>query len=90
MLNITVLKPFYDLKAHKDRRPGDTFGVTEARAAHLSTVLPGYVSYVTHEEPKADLSKMTMQQLRQLAAERGVEVKGRKTKAQLIELISKE
>ena len=90
MVNITVLKPFYDLKAHKDRMPGDTFDATEGRAAHLVTVLPGYVSYTTREKPDTNLSKMTSQQLRQLAADRGIEVKGRKTKAQLIELISKE
>ena len=90
MVRLKTIKSFYDLKAHKNRMPGDTFEVTEDRAAHIDMVLPGYVSRAMRGEPKADLTKMTSQQLRQLAAERGIEVKGRKTKAQLIELISKE
>ena len=88
MVNITVLKPFYDLKAHKDRRVGDTFEVSHKRAAHLELVLPGYTS--AEEPEQVDLTKLTMQQLTAIAKERGVKPKGRTTKAQLIEILSKE
>ena len=88
MVNITVLKPFYDLKAHKDRMPGDIFEVTEERARHIDAALPGYVAI---EEPEQmDYTKMTAQQLAALAKERGVLPRGRVSKAALIEILSKE
>ena len=70
MVNITVLKTFYDLKAHANRMPGDTFEATEERAARLMAVLPGYVELVE----EADYTKMTVAELRALCAERGIEV----------------
>lgn len=88
MVNITVLKPFYDLKAHRDRHVGETFEASSKRAANLEVVLPGYIS--VKEPEQVDLAKLTMQQLTAIAKERGVKPKGRTTKAQLIEILSKE
>lgn len=42
-VSLTVLVPFYDLHAHRLRAEGETFEVTEGRAAEIATVLPGYV-----------------------------------------------
>ena len=86
MVNITVLKPFYDLKAHRDRKPGDVFEMTEERLARIQSMLPGYVEAVE----ETDYTKMTAQQLTALAKERGVLPKGRVSKAALIEILSKE
>lgn len=88
MVNITVLKAFYDLKAHKNRMPGDTFDATEERAKHIDAALPGYVAI---EEPEAvDYEGMTVQQLTALAKERGVMPRGRVSKATLVKILSKE
>ena len=88
MVNITVLKPFYDLKAHKNRMPGDTFEATEERAAQIAAALPGYVS-IKEPEP-VDYASMTAQQLTALAKERGVLPKGRVSKATLVKILSEE
>ena len=88
MVNITVLKSFYDLKAHKNRMPGDTFEATEERAKRIDAALPGYVAI---EEPEAvDYEGMTVQQLTALAKERGVMPRGRVSKATLVNILSKE
>ena len=88
MVNITVLKSFYDLKAHKNRMPGDTFEVTEERAKHIDAALPGYVAI---EEPEqVDYAGMSLQQLAAIAKERGVMPRGRATKAALIKILTEE
>lgn len=88
MVNITVLKPFYDLKVHRDRHVGETFEASSKRAANLEVVLPGYISV---EEPEqVDLTKLTMQQLTALAKERDIKLKGRVSKARLVEILTKE
>lgn len=84
MVKIIVLKPFYDLHIHKDRIPGDEFEISEERFANLQQMLPGYIEAVESYE------KMTVQELTALAKERGVLPKGRVSKAQLIEILSKE
>lgn len=86
MVNIIVLKPFYDLSKKVDRKVGDVFDATEERAAQIEAALPGYVSV----EKPVDYNQMTVQQLIALAKERGVMPKGRVSKAQLIEILSKE
>lgn len=86
MVNIIVLKPFYDLSKKVDRKVGDVFDATEERAAQIEAALPGYVSV----EKPVDYNQMTAQQLIALAKERGVMPKGRVSKAQLIEILSKE
>lgn len=88
MVNIIVLKPFYDLKAHKNRMSGDTFEATEERAAQIAEALPDYVS-IEEAEP-VDYASMTAQQLTALAKERGVLPKGRVSKAMLVKILSEE
>ena len=90
MVTVTVLRDFYDLKAHADRTAGDTFLATEERAAQLDAALPGYVTCDEHEqapELRVDLSKMTNAQLIALCEERGIQAGKRPTKAQLIRLL---
>lgn len=88
MVNITVLKSFYDLKAHKNRMPGDTFEATKERAEHIAKALPGYITF---EEPElVDYEGMTFQQLTALAKERGVMPRGRVSKATLVKILSEE
>lgn len=89
MVNITVLKPFYDLKAHRDRHVGETFETSSKRAEDLEVVLPGYIS-VDEPEEQVDLTELTVEQLTALARERGVMPRGRTTKAQLVKLLGKE
>lgn len=88
MVTVRVLRSFYDLKAHKNRMPGDTFEATEERAKHIDAALPGYVAI---EEPEqVDYASMTMQQLTAIAKERGVMPKGRVSKATLVKILSEE
>jgi len=84
MVTLKVIKPFYDLKLHRGRKEGETFEVTEERAEVLLTQLPDYVAVV---EP-VDLTKMSLAELTALAKERGIQYKGRATKAALIQLLS--
>ena len=92
MVTVTVLKSFYDLKRHKDRKAGTTFDATEERAAYIAAALPGYVSYGA-DEPEAndrgvtDLAKLTVAQLKALCAERGIEVPPKAKKAGLVALL---
>lgn len=88
MVNIIVLKPFYDLKRHVTREEGDVFKVTEKRAEQLDLALPGYI--VIEAEQKPDLTKLSYQELASLAKERGLKYRGRPTKAQLIDALTKE
>jgi len=73
---VKVLKPFRDLKANADREAGDEFAASRSRAEEIARKLPGYVEVL--DEPKEDLSAMSVAQLRKLAAERGVKVTGTK------------
>jgi hypothetical protein len=73
---VKVLKPFRDLKANVDREAGDEFAASSSRAEEIARKLPGYVEVL--DEPKEDLSALSVEQLRKLAAERGVKVKGTK------------
>lgn len=85
MTTVTVLKPFRDFAKHRDRVVGETFKTTEERARQIDAKLPGYIAYVVEE--KVDLSEMTVAQLKELAAERGVCVPRAAKKAQIIELL---
>ena len=100
MVRIKVLKPFYDLKRHADVKAGDEYDVTEERAAHLDAALPGYITYAQaaepepepepESEPKQDYESMPYIDLVALARDRGIQLKGRPKKAQLIEALSEE
>lgn len=85
MTTVTVLKPFRDFAKHRDRVVGETFKATEERARQIDAKLPGYIAYVVEES--VDLSKMTVAQLKELAAERGIEVPSGAKKAQLVSLL---
>lgn len=86
MAKVKTIKSFYDLHEHIDRRVGDVFDVTEERLARIEALLPGYVERVAEE----DITKMTASELVALAKERGIQFKGRPTKAQLIAALSEE
>lgn len=86
MVTVHVLKPFYDLVEKTDREAGEDFTASEERAAHIEAVLPDYVTI----EPSEDLTKLSQQKLVALARERGIQLKGRPTKAQLIDALTKE
>ncbi len=102
MISVNVLADFYDLKAHKWRRKGNSFKATDERAAQLRAVLPGYTS--SEEEPKEvespqpevekveapkeqDLSKLTNPQLKALCEQRGIAVPKRAKKEVLLALL---
>ena len=95
MVTVTVIRPFYDLKKHKSHNAGTTFEVTEERAAFIAAALPGYVTYEVAEpnegpvadEPKEDLSKLTVAQLKAFAEERGVELPKRAKKTEILALL---
>lgn len=90
MVNITVLKSFYDLKAHTNRMPGETFEATKERAEHIAKVLPGYITFEEPEPEPINYESMTVQQLTALAKERGVMPRGRVSKATLVKILSEE
>lgn len=87
MVTVIVLKPFYDLAAHVDRKEGEEFKAKPERAKRIANALPDYVSIA---EEAIDYTKLSMQELTALAKERGVMPKGRTSKAMLIEILSKE
>ena len=82
MVKVITLRDFYDLVERVDRREGDVFEATEERAERIAQLLPGYV-----EVSKADLGSLKLAQLRELAAERGVDIPARATKAEIVELL---
>lgn len=86
MVKVKTIKAFYDLHMHVDHRPGDVFEVSEERFERLDVLLPGYIE----REVDEDYSSMTLQQLTEIAKERGVLPKRRVSKAALVELLSKE
>lgn len=94
MVSVTVIRPFWDRMARRDRRAGEVFEATEGRASQIAATLPGYVTWGTEAELVADetsdepgLDSMTVAQLRALAAERGIELPKGAKKAQIIETI---
>lgn len=88
MATVRVLKTFRDLRAHVTREAGTTFEATEERAAYIDAALPGYIEIqAAAEEAAPDLSGMTVAQLRELAAERGVELPKGARKADIIKAL---
>ena len=94
MVRIKVLRSFWDLVVHVDRKVGDEFEVTEKRAAHIQNKLPGYVTVIEavvepEEDAKepVDLAKLTVATLKGLCAERGIEVPKKAKKADIIALL---
>ena len=85
MVTVTVTKKFRDLVEHVDRHPGDTFDVTDERAEQLSARLPGYATYTRQEQDS--LSDLSLDELRTLAEERGIEVPKKVGRARLIALL---
>lgn len=88
-VQVTVRKAFLDLKEHVDRKPGDVFEATEARAAYIANALPGYVTYDATDghETKTDYGSLKVAELRRLCEERGVDVPKRAKKADLVALL---
>lgn len=82
MVKVTTVRGFYDLLEDVDRKAGDVFDATEERAAKLAELLPGYVVAV---EP--ELGSLKLAELRELAAERGVAIPAKATKAEIVELL---
>lgn len=82
MATVRVLKPFYDKVARTDRHVGETFSATSQRAEAIVTGLPGYAELV-----KEDLAAMKLNELKELAKERGVKVPAKATKAEIVELL---
>lgn len=86
MVAVTVKRHFWDISAKTKRREGDTFTTTPERAKEIDQKLPGYITF-TEEAKGSSLSSLGVQELRAIAAERGIEVPKRASKNQLIELI---
>ena len=97
MVEVKTLKLFWDKKAKKNRKPGDVFEATEARAKEIDAKIPGYISYApvesaesvveTPAEPEEDLAGMTVAKLKALCAERGIDVPKYAKKAELVALL---
>ena len=92
MVTVRVCRGFVDLLNKVDRVAGDEFAATEERADELVRKLPpGFVEVVGEAEAPSDgIAGKSFDELRAMAVERGVTVKGRATKAKLIEALSKE
>ena len=69
MATVRTLRPFFDLVARCDRRPGDEFEATEARYEHIAGKLPGYVELAEAdaEADAPDYSAMKVAELRACA-----------------------
>lgn len=85
MVTLTTSRRFYDLKAHRWRTPGEEFTASEERAAQIEAALPGFAVVLEPEAP--DLSEMTVSQLREMCAERGIRVPRQAKKEDIIELL---
>lgn len=83
MVTVTVLTPFRDTTEHVGRKVGDTFTTTEERAAEIAAKLPGYVKY----EKDSGLSDLSLEELKAIAEERGIEIPKRGGKAKLLSLL---
>ena len=92
MVTVRVNRGFADLLNKVDREAGEEFAATEERAEELQRRLPpGFVEVVGEAKaPAEDLASSTVAELAELARERGIAIKGRATKAKLIEALSKE
>ncbi len=82
MVQVRTLRDFYDLEERVDRKEGDVFEASEERARQIAELLPGYI-----EVGRADLGSLKVTQLRELAAERGIEVPAKANKAEIVELL---
>ena len=97
MVEVKTLKLFWDKKAKKNRKPGDVFEATEARAKEIDAKIPGYISYAPAAkaepvvekpaEPEVDLAELTVAKLKALCAERGIDVPKQAKKADLVALL---
>lgn len=83
MVKVTTIRGFYDLLEDVDRVPGDVFEATEERVATLNKLLPGFVE--TSE--RTNLGALKVSELRELAAERGIKLPAKATKAEIVELL---
>ena len=92
MVTVRVNHGFVDLLNKVDRKAGEEFAATEERAEELISKLPpDFVEVVGKAKAQPDdLSAKTVAELTELAKERGVTIRGRATKAKLIEALSKE
>lgn len=52
MTTVKVLKSFYDLVADCNREVGESFDVSDERAAHIDAALPGYVEIKKKAAPR--------------------------------------
>lgn len=90
MVTVTVKRYFWDVSAKTRRREGDTFIATVGRAREIDQKLPGYITYTEgkpDESGDSSLSSLDTQELRAMAAERGIEVPKRASRQKIIELL---
>lgn len=97
MVAVNVLRPFYDIQCRVDRIAGDTFNTSEERAEQIDSALPGYITYrrvagadvavEEHQDSVADVSKMTVAQLKAYAEEHGVDIPSGTKKAEIIAIL---
>lgn len=88
MVKVTVIKPFKDLTHNVMRRPGDTFEVDERRFKSLTGANAWQVAFVEAVEPEETKHEdMTVQELKLLLDEKGIEYDSKAKKADLIRLL---
>lgn len=97
MVAVNVLRPFYDIQCRADRIVGDTFNTSEERAEQIDSALPGYITYKRvdgadmpveeHQESVADVSKMTVAQLKAYAEEHDIDIPSGAKKADIIAIL---
>lgn len=59
MYTVKVLMPFYDLAIHDERKAGDEFDVSDARASQLENALgPGFIE-LAQKKPTAKRTRKT-------------------------------
>lgn len=100
LVNVKVLRDFYDLREREDRKAGDEFSATASRAEEISTLLPGFVELSEKPSPvfggeaagpkkgqSPDLQGMTKAELLALAKERGARVSPQMPKAKIIDAL---
>lgn len=98
MAVVKVLRPFRDLREHKNRKVGEEFSASTIRATEIATRLPGYVTVLA--EPKAspapkadpapkdvDLRSMTKAELLAAAESKDLPVTAKMTKNKILELL---
>lgn len=96
MTTVKVLMQFWDIKERRTRKPGDEFVVTEARALEIQGKLPDYVELYDPDVEAGngvevlgdtDYQDLKVTQLKELCAERGIEVPKGAKKSDLIALL---